>query len=265
MILLEDGLLGPWPIVQVIFKSYLPSKKINLFQTTAQHFFWALQELTNPTPLIFTQILLLHQRGAWISMMIRKLVKMGWLWMDFIKTTTQQYKLSQKKEIVMNCSYLSLMTMMTLMEWTSLIPLQVMKDSRLRCIYMTNCPVWKVMHQSIPSAPSPPPQATEGHLSALSVLEVGHEQILRCPRVGHLPSLGPPRSFWYAHGFLSENINRGFYWKHKQIGSSGWEKLVEGCKGILLILCMHFFIGFQAKITSRNRELSMWITFFCIE
>ena len=157
MILLEDGLLGPWPIVQVIFKSYLPSKKINLFQTTAQHFFWALQELTNPTPLIFTQILLLHQRGAWISMMIRKLVKMGWLWMDFIKTTTQQYKLSQKKEIVMNCSYLSLMTMMTLMEWTSLIPLQVMKDSRLRCIYMTNCPVWKVMHQSIPSSPSPPP------------------------------------------------------------------------------------------------------------
>ena len=157
MILLEDGLLGPWPIVQIIFKSYLPSKKINLFQTTAQHFFWALQELTNPTPLIFTQILLLHQRGAWISMMIRKLVKMDWLWMDFIKTTTQQYKLSQKKEIVMNCSYLSLMTMMTLMEWTSLIPLQVMKDSRLRCIYMTNCPVWKVMHQSIPSAPSPPP------------------------------------------------------------------------------------------------------------
>ena len=157
MILLEDGLLGPWPIVQVIFKSYLPSKKINLFQTTAQHFFWALQELTNPTPLIFTQILLLHQRGAWISMMIRKLVKMGWLWMDFIKTTTQQHKLSQRKEIVMNCSYLSLMTMMTLMEWTSLIPLQVMKDSRLRCIYMTNCPVWKVMHQSIPSAPSPPP------------------------------------------------------------------------------------------------------------
>ena len=41
----------------------------------------------------------------------------------------------------------------------------------------------------------PPPQATEGHLSALSVLEVGHEQILRCPRVGHLPSLGPPQSF----------------------------------------------------------------------
>ena len=180
MILLEDGLLGPWPIVQVFFKSYLPSKKINLFRTTAQHFFWALQELTNPTPLIFTQILLLHQRGAWISMMIRKLVKMGWLWMDFIKTTTQQHKLSQRKEIVMNSSYLSLMTMMTLMEWTSLIPLQVMKDSRLRCIYMTNCPVWKVMHQSIPSAPSPS-QATEGHLSASSVPEVGHEQILHCP------------------------------------------------------------------------------------
>lgn len=87
-------------------------------------------------PLIFTQILLLHQKGAWISMMIRKLVKMGWLWMDFIKTTTWQHKLSQRKEIVMNCSYLSLMMMMMiLMEWTSLIPLQVMKDSKLRSIY----------------------------------------------------------------------------------------------------------------------------------
>ena len=64
MILLEDGLPGPWPIVQVIFKSYLPSKKINLFRTTGRHFFQALQELTNLMPLIFTQILLLHQRGA---------------------------------------------------------------------------------------------------------------------------------------------------------------------------------------------------------
>ena len=119
--------------------------------------FQALQELTNPMPLIFTQILLLHQRGAWISMMIRKLVEMGWQWMDFIKTTTRQHKLSQRKEIAMNCSYFSLMTMMILMERTNLIPLQVMKHSQLRCIYMTNRPVWKVMHQSIPSAPSPRP------------------------------------------------------------------------------------------------------------
>ena len=175
MILLEDGLPGPWPIVQVIFKSNLPSKKINLFRTTGRDFFRALQELANPMPLIFTQILLLHQRGAWISMMIRKLVEMGWQWMDFIKTTTRQHKLSQRKEIVMNCSYLSLMTMMILMERTNLIPLQVMKESKLRCIYMTSCPVWKVMNQSIPSPPFPPtPQATEGHLSALSVPEVGH-------------------------------------------------------------------------------------------
>ena len=80
--------------------------------------------------------------------------------MDFIKTTTWQHKLSQRKEIVMNCSYLSLMTMMTLMEWTSLIPLQVMKHSKLRCIYMTNCSVWKVMHQfnsicTLPPSPRP--------------------------------------------------------------------------------------------------------------
>ena len=64
MVLLEDGLPRPWPIVQVIFERYLPSKKINLFWTTGRDFFRALLELTNPMPLIFTQILLLHQRGA---------------------------------------------------------------------------------------------------------------------------------------------------------------------------------------------------------
>ena len=39
------------------------------------------------------------------------------------------------------------------------------------------------MHQSIPPAPMqyPPPQTTGGHLPALSVLGVGHLQILHCP------------------------------------------------------------------------------------
>jgi len=39
MILLKDDLPGPWTIEQVRFKSYLPSKKIYLSQTTGQDFF----------------------------------------------------------------------------------------------------------------------------------------------------------------------------------------------------------------------------------
>ena len=35
----------------------------------------------------------------------------------------------------------------------------------------------------------------------------------------------------------------------------GQEKIEEGCKGMFLILCMRFFIGYQARITQRNREL----------
>ena len=35
----------------------------------------------------------------------------------------------------------------------------------------------------------------------------------------------------------------------------GQEKIEEGCKGMFLILCMHFFIAYQARITGRNREL----------
>ena len=29
----------------------------------------------------------------------------------------------------------------------------------------------------------------------------------------------------------------------------GQEKIVESCKGVSLILCMHFFIAYQATIT----------------
>ena len=50
------------------------------------------------------------------------------------------------------------------------------------------------MHQSIPPAPSTP-QATAGHLPALSVPGVGQLQILHCPGAGHLPTPGPFPSF----------------------------------------------------------------------
>ena len=32
----------------------------------------------------------------------------------------------------------------------------------------------------------------------------------------------------------------------------GQEKIEEGCRGMFLILCMHFFIAYQARITREN-------------
>ena len=37
----------------------------------------------------------------------------------------------------------------------------------------------------------------------------------------------------------------------------GQEKIEEGCKSMFLILCMHFFIAYQARITKQNQELSI--------
>ena len=50
----------------------------------------------------------------------------------------------------------------------------------------------------------PPPGATVGPLPALSVLGVGHLQILHCPETGHLPTPGSFPSFSQARSFLSE-------------------------------------------------------------
>ena len=116
------------------------------------------------------------------------------------------------------------------------------------------------MHQSIPPAPSPPPpppppppRATAEHLPTLSVPGVGHLQILHFPGAGHLPTPGPFPSFGHAHGFLSEyNYTEGFTGKKADwLICQGQEYIVEGCKGMFLILhvCMYFFIAYQARIT----------------
>ena len=121
------------------------------------------------------------------------------------------------------------------------------------------------MHQSIPAAPSHP-RATAGHLPALSVPGVGHLQILCCPGAGHLPPRGLSRAFdthavSYQH-ITTQRILLGK--KADWLICQGQEKIEEGCKGMFLILCMHFFIAYQARITdseigSYRRES----TFFC--
>ena len=53
--------------------------------------------------------------------------------------------------------------------------------------------------------PGPPPPAGYcRHFPALSVLGVGHLQILHCAGAGHLPTPGPLASFSHALSFLSE-------------------------------------------------------------
>ena len=111
------------------------------------------------------------------------------------------------------------------------------------------------MDQSIPAAPSAP-RATAEHLPALSVPGVGHLQILCCSGAGHLPTPRPFPSFWHARGFLSEyNYTEDFTGKENRLAQ-------RPCKGMFLILCMHFFIAYQVRITWRNLELSKWINVF---
>ena len=68
-----------------------------------------------------------------------------------------------------------------------------------------------IMHQSIPSAPSPspPPLPTFGYCRAFARFVspgggVGHLHILGCPGAGHLATPGRTLNFWHARGFLSE-------------------------------------------------------------
>ena len=100
-------------------------------------------------------------------------------------------------------------------------------------------------------AQHPPPRATAGHLPALSVPRVGHLQILSCPGAGHLPAPGPFLTFWHARGLLSENnYTEDFTGKESRLAHlSRTGKIEEVCKGMFLILCMHFFIAYRARIT----------------
>ena len=65
-----------------------------------------------------------------------------------------------------------------------------------------------LMHQSIPAGTGPPPPphhwAIAGALPALSVLGVGHLQILLCLGTGHFPTPRKFPSFQHARSLLSE-------------------------------------------------------------
>ena len=100
------------------------------------------------------------------------------------------------------------------------------------------------MHHSIPAAPSPyhpPPQATVGHL-----------QILRCTGGrGICQPQGHPRAF-DTDAVSYQNITTERILLEKQaewLIVQGREKTEEVCRGMFSILCTHFFIAYQARIT----------------
>ena len=117
----------------------------------------------------------------------------------------------------------------------------------------------RVMHQSIPAALSLAP-ATAGR--QLDNSRMGHLQILRCPRAGHLPTPGLLPRLWHARGFLSEyNYTKGYYWK-----KADW--LICQGQGVVKA-CFRFYVCIsplliKPELHSESWKLSTWINVFCL-
>ena len=89
------------------------------------------------------------------------------------------------------------------------------------------------MHHSIPAAPSPSPPPGDGVLANFA-----------------LPGGGAFANPEATPELLTFATQRIFLEKQADwLICQGREKIVEGCKGMFSILCMHFFSAYQARIT----------------
>ena len=116
--------------------------------------------------------------------------------------------------------------------------------------------------------PTPPGYCGAGQLPALWVPPCTARGAGICqPR-------GQSRAF-DTHAVSYQNITTQRILLEKQavwLICQGWGKNEEVCKGMFSILCMHFFIAYQARITQRNsgaidvnqRFLGYWIKFLLI-
>ena len=107
------------------------------------------------------------------------------------------------------------------------------------------------MHQSIPAAPSPPPRATVGDLPALSVPGGGAFANFTLPGGRAFANPGANSELLTRTRFPI-NITTQRILLEKQADwliCQGREKIKEVFKGMFSILCMHFFIAYQARIT----------------
>ena len=89
------------------------------------------------------------------------------------------------------------------------------------------------MHKSIPAALIPPPQATAGHLRALSVAGWGISKFCMAQGLGTYLPRGQPCAFDMHMVSYSNNTKYGgFYWKHKQIGwLTNLSRTQKTCRG----------------------------------
>ena len=99
------------------------------------------------------------------------------------------------------------------------------------------------------SCAQPPLPGYWGALAHLFSPGLGHLQISRCSGAGHLTTPGLFPSSWHARGFLSEHNYTGYYWKKRRLAHLS---RTGGCKGMFSILCTHFFVAYQARITQRK-------------
>ena len=111
------------------------------------------------------------------------------------------------------------------------------------------------MHQSIPAAPSPPPPGLLwGICPPFQSREWGICKFCAARGPGICKPRGQPRSF-DTHAVSYQHITTQRILLEKQADwliMSRTGKIEEVCKGMFSILCMHFFIAYQARITQRN-------------
>ena len=107
------------------------------------------------------------------------------------------------------------------------------------------------MHQSIPAAPSPPPPGLLwGICPPCQSRGWGICKCCAARGPGICQPRGQPRAF-DTHAVSYISTKRILLEKQADF-CQGREKIEEVCKGMFSILCMHFFIAYQARITWRN-------------
>ena len=103
-----------------------------------------------------------------------------------------------------------------------------------------------VLYQSIPAKRSPPPLGYCGAFARL-VSPGGWGICCAARGPGICQPRGQPRAF-DTHAVSYISTKRILLEKQADF-CQGREKIEEVCKGMFSILCMHFFIAYQARIT----------------
>ena len=122
----------------------------------------------------------------------------------------------------------------------------IVKLSGCRYIFGRNASVSCICQFRLRPAPPPPPPGYSGQSRGWSIFQI------LCARG---PGICQPRGHSQAfdtHAVSYQNITTQRILLGKKAGwlnCQGEEKIDEGCKGVFLILYMHFFTAYQVRIT----------------